>query len=495
MTHSTCATIPLATPFPADLLPLMEKLSAHLQHLQDSIASFRALPLAPERSVAFELDILQLTRQIGHDVLEEVVNHLEPPLPEQAPKRLVVDGMAYRRRDKHPKTLATLFGPILVLRLLYEPLEPGFPCLHPLELGLGVVARCATPALASRVGRLVADQPQRVVLRILEEDYQVCWCHQTLRKVATAWAESLKPYRHQAQVDRVLQWLKQANQGRGSFQPVLAVGRDGIHVPMVGGGPTEASVATLTIFDRRGKRIGTVYLGEMPRYQQESLSDQLTALIQGVLSSWRGRQPRLVYVTDAGWHPVDYYRRVLRTMEDPRQPGVRLHWERVVDFYHAAQYVSKLAEALFGGGWRARGWARQMRWLLKQPGGATRLLQSASYYRNQEKMTEADQVEFTKAYNYLRRNGRFMQYDRYRREGTPRGSGVTEAACKTVFTQRLKLSGMKWGVAGGQVVVDLRILCLSGVYAEVVARHLRQQSQRLEGTCLPYAAACMSQAA
>ena len=41
---------------------------------------------------------------------------------------------------------------------------------------------------------------------------------------------------------------------------------------------------------------------------------------------------------------------------------------------------------------------------------------------------------------------------------------MTEAACKTVFTQRLKQSGMTWKVEGGQWIVDLRVIHLSGVW-------------------------------
>src|SRR2546429_365540 len=52
--------------------------------------------------------------------------------------------------------------------------------------------------------------------------------------------------------------------------------------------------------------------------------------------------------------------------------------------------------------------------------------------------------EYDKAYNHLLNYRRNMDYARYRAEHLPIGSGVTEAACKTVFTQRFKCSGMIW---------------------------------------------------
>lgn len=56
-----------------------------------------------------------------------------------------------------------------------------------------------------------------------------------------------------------------------------------------------------------------------------------------------------------------------------------------------------------------------------------------------------------------------MKYAAYRRQGMPIGSGVTEAACKTVFTERLKRWGMTWSHEGGQVILDLRVLVLSAI--------------------------------
>jgi len=57
-----------------------------------------------------------------------------------------------------------------------------------------------------------------------------------------------------------------------------------------------------------------------------------------------------------------------------------------------------------------------------------------------------------------------MQYYTYKKQHLPIGSGITEAACKMVFTQRLKLSGMRWTKAGAQIILDLRVVLLSGIW-------------------------------
>ena len=78
-----------------------------------------------------------------------------------------------------------------------------------------------------------------------------------------------------------------------------------------------------------------------------------------------------------------------------------------------------------------------------------------------------------------------MQYADYRRQGLPIGSGVTEAACKTVFTQRLKRSGMSWEKKSGQVIVDLRVLHLSGIWRQAHAHYLRSQTIPIGASCTP----------
>jgi len=120
------------------------------------------------------------------------------------------------------------------------------------------------------------------------------------------------------------------------------------------------------------------------------------------------------------------------------------------------------------------------KWLLK-PGGVTRVLHSAAAFRDRYGLKGAKRAEFQKAYRYLRDRMRYLRYAEYRRLGVPLGSGVTEAGCKTVYTQRLKLSGMRWQKEGAQTILNLRVLRLSGVWDRAYARVLEAGEQAQVG--------------
>src|SRR5258708_38501657 len=53
---------------------------------------------------------------------------------------------------------------------------------------------------------------------------------------------------------------------------------------------------------------------------------------------------------------------------------------------------------------------------------------------------------------YFRKHRRRMNYAAVKAQGLMIGSGVVEAACKTLVAQRLKLSGMRWG-RGAQAIL------------------------------------------
>jgi hypothetical protein len=324
----------------------------------------------------------------------------------------------------------------------------------------------------------------------LRQDHGVGWGVKKLRQVTAAVSQAMAGERHEVQVAKLLELLGQASASTGKHKPVLSVGRDGITlgVRCQGGSLFEvASTGTVTVLDRRGRRLGTVYLAYTPEFGQKTMSTELTRLLRDVLKRWQGPLPRLCYVTDAGDNETTYYDKVLCRMKHPGS-GAKLEWIRVVDYYHASERIWTMAELLFGKGQRSTAWARKMqKWLLK-PGGVNRVLHSAAALRDLYRLRAKKLGEFHKAYRYLRNRMKYMRYAQYRSLGVPLGSGITEAACKTVYTQRLKLSGMRWKQPGAQTILNLRVLQLSGVWQAAYERVLNQYEEvKVVGQTVPHA--------
>jgi hypothetical protein len=479
MDHATCARQLRATPFARSLSALTVRLLPVIVQIGRLIVRFRREDLSPQAAHRFETQLQPLVRELGRIIVEWTFNHLEPRQPREMPNQMCFQGVWYRRRSKTPnRKVATLFGTITLWRYLYQPLHGVEPSIFPLENRLGLEAGLATPALAERAAQAAATSTQGTVLDRLSHDHGVCWSVASLRKVIAGVATGMEPHRQDAEVAQLLSWLEQADRSAGSRKPVLAVGRDGLMLPIRGQECyREGATATVSVCDRRGRRLGTVYLGRMPEPGQETLSRQLTALITTVLQGWTGLLPRLAYITDGGNHQTQYYRRVLQRMTDPRHPGRRLRWQWVIDYYHACESISKLSEALFSDPQRAQGWARKMgRWLKTKPRGIYRVLHSAAAIRSRRILVGAKRKQYRTAYHYLRKRIRFLDYGQYRLSHLPIGSGVTEAACKTVFTQRMKQSGMTWNLDTGQRIADLRVIHLSGVWTEVYQSYLQSKT-------------------
>ncbi len=475
MSESTVSIALPSTPFPAELADLLSAVTPLWKEINELVVRFLINPTTPESTYAFEIALSKTLRKIGWEIVAYAYNRIEPVAPDALPRRIDFQGEEYRRKPKSAnRHLSTLFGIITLDRFLYEPLERGEVSIFPLEINLGVESRNATPALAERVGELATRCTQSELLSILEREHGVDWSVGTLRKVTASLSEGMTPHLHEAQVTQVLSWLQEGDASRGKHKPVLSVGRDGIFLPIRKEKCyKEGAVATVSVYDRCGGRLGTVYLGQMPQPGQGRLSDRLTRLIESVLGAWEGPLPRLAYVTDAGFHPTEYHKNVLQNMPDPRHPHKHLDWTWIVDFYHASEYVGKLADALFGDTREGHAWARKMcKWLKHKPNAVFRVLHSAAKHRSERVLSKKDQKAYQKAYGYLNNHKRFMNYVEYKRHGLPIGSGVTEAGCKTVFTQRFKQSGMSWNVEDGQIILDLRVIRLSGLWTQVHQSYL-----------------------
>ena len=458
------------------LVPLQEYLQPALQRLLDLAAAFRAAPVSPQATLQFEQQLQLHLRELGRQVLQHTYNALEPDDVAALPKHVRFEASSYTRTNrKTPQHVWTLFGQVCLRRVGYRSSSKGGePTLFPLAHSLGL-SHGASPALASAAGRLFASSgmTQSQTREHLRAEYGVGWGVKKLRQFLAELAQRLTPQRHDCQVKRLVELLGQAQASKGKHEPVLALGRDGISlgIRVTNGSLFEvATTATLSVYDRCGKRLGTVYLAYAPQPEQARMSQELTRLVRGVLAAWQGPLPRLCYVTDAGKSETSYYKRVLAVMRHPRTRQ-RLKWVRVVDYYHASQRVWTMAECLFGAGRGASAWARTMLGWLLLPGGVNRVLHSAVAHRWRLGLRGQKAEQFAKAYNYLSKRLKYLRYAAYKAAGMPLGSGVTEAGCKTVYTQRLKLSGMRWKPVGSskdevdaQTVLDLRVLLLSGVW-------------------------------
>ena len=444
------------------------------QPLIDVVSSFFKKPLSPLVVAAFELAIQGIVRELGRLLLEHAFNALEPDCPDKLPKNLSLSYEGYRRRNQKTanRHVASRFGNIVLRRYGYRSWQPGGGSIFPLEMLLGL-NHSVTPALVDWIGRHMADAGanQAAVIDQLRTDCDVTMGVKRLRQCTQQLSESMEEFRQKNQVERLLEALEKAYHSSGSRKPVLAVGRDGITLREYAHRAFQvATAATVSVYNRQGKRLITVYLAYPPERGQATMDQMLTDLLTELLGRYHHPLPRLAYVTDSGSNETSYYKNVLRQMVHPRT-GKRLEWTRVADYYHASERIWTMAEVLFGKGTQeANAWAHRMLKLLNKPSGPRRVLHSAANYfsrrqRESKKLSLKEEAIYRTAYRYIQKRTKLMRYSDFRSLHIPLGSGVTEAACKTVFTQRLKCSGMRWSHDGAKTILVLRTILLSKSWA------------------------------
>jgi len=269
------------------------------QELEPLVTKFLLRPITPQATLQFEQALQEALRELGRQVLEWTLNATEPEAADDQPHDIKIAGGGYRRlRDKTAnRDVATTFGRITLWRRGYRSWsrDDGEPLIFPLECQLGLLEK-TTPALAGRIARRMAEAgaTQGTVIDWLRQEHGVAIGVERLRRLCEQVSSGLEEQRALFQVEQLLGWLDQAEASSGRNRPVLAVGRDGVtfHVQSV---YEVGSTATISVYDRQGRRLGTVYLAQPSEAHQTTLSDQLTSLIQATLLRWNGPQPRLCY--------------------------------------------------------------------------------------------------------------------------------------------------------------------------------------------------------
>lgn len=135
---------------------------------------------------------------------------------------------------------------------------------------------------------------------------------------------------------------------------------------------------------------------------------------------------------------------------------------QIVDWYHAEEHLEKVAAVAFPDLQARSNWLEEVVQALWE-GQAEQVIQAC-----QTLATSCPEAQ--KAANYFYTNAERMRYHRFRAAGYMIGSGSVESACKQIVTQRLKLPGAQWIVAGAVQTAKARAAWLSGEWQALCAR-------------------------
>lgn len=200
------------------------------------------------------------------------------------------------------------------------------------------------------------------------------------------------------------------------------------------------------------QRISSRYIARMP---QEGFADFRKHLEEEV-GATEGKLPsgcHKVLLLDGGRGLWSYVR------TSPVYKG----YLPLLDFYHATEYLAKAAEAAYGcATYESQGWFRKWKErLLTEKGAAGKAIRAMSYLLQRRKPKGEKRKDLLSARRFFRNNLEKMNYAWFHSRGLPVGSGVVEAACKSVVKARMCRSGMRWTKEGGQTILSLRTVIKS----------------------------------
>ena len=463
-----------------DNTPALSSL-ASFESLENLLAA-RRLEGSTEAMMTFEAFEVELGHAV-HD-LENELKAADLARYDVDADAVMVNGQEWHKcLGNQPKTYLSASGPITVSRNLYRPVGGG-KSICPLELGAGIIGGLHTPVLARQVaylmGHLTSKETSEVFTELGISGPSSSTCDRLPKRLSAVWET------HREQWEATLQ-----NQELVAGEAmVVAVSLDGVMVPDKDGqreatakreaakaeglsksfsGPAgyrEVGCGTVTLYDEETHRLDTVRYGRAPEYKKRTLTEQLDAELVSILAV----RPDLevVAIADGAEENWRYFDRPLYATAT-----------RIVDHGHACDHLRDAMRAYYGDK-RVEGRAEyaRLRIILRdQPGGVDEVITELG--RLARKMggsrRKARRKCLRSELTYFQNQRDRMDYAAYQARGLPIGSGVVEAACKTLATQRLKRSGMSWR-DGKQAMLTIRSLQQSQRWSaawELLAAHFR----------------------
>ena len=351
----------------------------------------------------------------------------------------------YRRSHRCSKRYMTVTGEITVERSLYRHTRNG-ETVCPLELNAGMVERFWTPQAAKQAIHLVSLLTPAEVETVFAELGHMRPSKSSLDRLPKQLSEHWEAQRDQLDA-RLCEQHEVPDEAT-----MLSVSLDGVLIPTrytrvlaSDSRYAEASCGTLSFYDKEGEILGTRYFSRMPERKKKTLKTQLTQALEQVLA----KRPSLevIKIADGAKDNWTY-------LEDTLPQG-----ECVLDFYHASEHLFAAMEAIYGkDDARTTTQHSKYRELLRDDEhGVDKVLRHLRYQLRKTPNKKALKAEVT----YFSRQRHRCHYAQLKAENKPIGSGVVEAACKSIVQLRLKRSGQRWDDDGGQAILTFRSLVKS----------------------------------
>jgi hypothetical protein len=349
---------------------------------------------------------------------------------------IIREGIKLTARSKDKKKYQTPFGVTEIERHVYQSSKGG-KIFCPLE-DSAHTSYAATPKFAQQLSHKYSQGNAQSVCADLEDNHNRSIAKSTVQNIAD-WVGSISC----AQEEKWAYELPKLN------EPISTVvfSLDGAYILMANEGYREAMVGNLSLYDCDGNRQHTLYLGEAPEYGKANFKERY----EHEISRLKEYYPDALYLGIADGAKDNW------TFLEP-------HTDRqLLDFYHVTEYLAKASHAVYP---KKAMEVQRKKWLsercsqLKHEQGAAQIILNELTPLIDKKLSESVKGDLESTITYFNNNTtkNRMNYALHMDEQLPIGSGVTEAACKTLVKQRLCGSGMRWKIKGAKVVLSLRAL-------------------------------------
>ena len=410
---------------------------------------------------AFEQELNEHLMELGQELIAKELSRYDVDA-----KEIEVEGIRYKRGQRSKMTYQSAMGPVAVERYLYYAFESESKGICPLELRVGIVNGLFTPRAARQSAFALAHLTPRDAEELFAEIGNMRPSRSTLDRLPKAISQQWEEQR--AEWERALRRTETV----APEAVTVVVSQDGVMAPMKDGerskkrsnpekwatGPAgyrEVGCGTVSLHDAEGKRLQTIRYGRMPEKRKATLHTQLEAELQSTLALC----PDLTVVKLADGAKDNWTS--LESMDLGLSPNIQVNQFLIVDFFHAAEHLKRACDAIWGkASIKGKAEFERLRILLKEHAdGVGKVIRSLRYRvgRTTKQKKQRIQTELT----YFRNQRHRMHYADYLQRNLPIASGVVEAACKTLVTQRMKCSGMAWSHSGGQAILTLRSLVQS----------------------------------